>query len=206
MNREECERVHINDCVRDDEIENARALYAAAEPGEWLARDGKIVRHSGAPVSTAGSIAFMAAAVSLVPRLLRGIATLENALRTSWAETASWRAEHRRAKDESDAALDRAKKGETGSDWSLLVVCEAYKLNVIDNRSLMHFLGRWARGEEVGNDLNSHTKSAEVRLARAKFYSWNERWLWMWMFVGECVKRDLADARPATKRKKGVRA
>lgn len=38
MNQEEVRRVHINDALRDDELDEMRACADAAEPGEWRVR------------------------------------------------------------------------------------------------------------------------------------------------------------------------
>lgn len=82
------------------ELEHVRAAAAAAEPGEWLVRDGRVVRHGGAPVASEASLSFIAGARAWVPLLLDLVGRLEHALLVATAEAHSLRVTLRNVQDE----------------------------------------------------------------------------------------------------------
>jgi hypothetical protein len=149
MKDDEARKVSINHCVRDSELAEMRATCDAADPGEWRVVGGVVTRYSGPPVSTPESLQLMAKSRGWLPRLLKGVEVLEEALRGAWASEASFRATLMRERDNFAADLDRAKRGETGPQSDLDVIVEAVQIGAVDARYLGVLLRRWARGEST---------------------------------------------------------
>src|SRR3954469_20684779 len=114
-------KVSINHCIRDSELDEFDALSANADPGEWRVRDGKVERYSRGPFQReAGSLAMMAKSVSVIPRLVKGICVLEAALESAWVSAGCAHRELREARSQHEKDIARAFKGETGPDAEIL--------------------------------------------------------------------------------------
>jgi len=151
MKDDESKRVSVNHCVRDDEIEAAQKLCDEADPGEWYARGGRVQRFNGVAVGSDKSLALMAAARSLVPRLLRGIRALEDALRVAWTSEAGWRREYNaeveRHRQTARRGAEAARAdGGIHAIAALLAYSDPARINV---DRVADFLQRWQGGEDV---------------------------------------------------------
>lgn len=175
MKLSEARRVHVNSCLLDEELAEIRKLCEGAEPGEWQVKGDEmsetnplaVTRYNGEPVRSRGSFALMAAAVGVVPRLLKGVRVLEEALRLAWIDAASWKRdylEERRAREE-DAR--RRSEGKTGDDHELRMLAGLAKLGACSGERLEGFLRTWAGGGSVnvGGALLSELRFAEKRHA-----------------------------------------
>ena len=152
MNQDEARRVSINDCLRDDELSTAHALCQQADPGDWRIADQRVVRFNGEPLTVA-SLPLMRAAVTLVPRLLRGVKALENALRAAWIDAESWKREHSR---EVERHRQTAFRGASGvrADASLHSIAELMRLSADVNLDrVAELLARYQGGEDIAGYL-----------------------------------------------------
>ena len=125
------------------------AIAAAAEPGQWLVRDGVVVRFSGEPVRSAESMEFIARAREWVPAFLRAIDKMEAAWRSATAIAESTKRELRLERDQHEEAMRRANARESGPDYALWYIAEAMRLGYLDARAGAARLRRWAMGEDT---------------------------------------------------------
>ena len=182
MNRDECQRVSVNYCLSDEELGEARALVAGADAGEWRVREGRVERYSKAPFEKlAGSLALMAASVSLVPRLLRGVEALEAALRSAWLEARSAKSELAREREERRQDAERRAKGQTGPEGELTILLAYLELEARWNAlrpSQAHrradyeegLLRRWAGGQSFRRELSGSLDSVKARVEEAETF------------------------------------
>lgn len=194
---EERSRVHINRCVRESELDEARAMVAAAEPGEWrakgIAEGFCLTRYSGEPLAKRESFILAAASVRLIPRLLGGIEALERALKTAWSDAACSRRELVRECDAHAATVKRQSEGKTGPEHELEMLAEYVMLAAAGDvtltgtmpagyevRTLASYtrslLSRWAGGASIAGELGPETMARERRRVdeRAKFRAGEE--------------------------------
>ncbi len=135
MQPEEANRVHVNHCVRDDELAKLDALCAEADPGDWRVVGGEVVRYGGAPFEKReGSLRLMAAAVTAIPRLLRGIRVLEQALRSAWLSASADRRTMIEAAEQHAEDMARGFKGQTGPESDIDALAEAIELGAFSHR------------------------------------------------------------------------
>ena len=174
MDDEEVRRVHINNCVRDSELVEADALVAAADPGEWR----HVMRYGAKPLERLdGSLALMAASVRLVPRLVRGIRALEEALRSAWITDTRYRREREEMIKRHEEAMVRANAHESGPDHEIDVMVRATELGCMRPGLLRLMLRKWAMGESIQMDpkLRMNVDDAEKRIVAEKKIS-DEVW------------------------------
>jgi hypothetical protein len=164
----------VNHGIGDDEIATIEAQANAAAPGEWkalpsLARaSGCVARFNGAIVDDDASIRFMAAARGNVPRLIRWIRVLEEALATANATASSWRRTVDRERVEHEAALERARGPQgTGPEVGISLLLHAARLGVADDAHAVHLVRRWSRGEDIADEAGRLVRSVEGRVAVA---------------------------------------
>lgn len=154
MNDQERKRVHINHCVSGDEQARAASLCEAADPGAWRVLRGAVVRFSGEPLSEK-SLPLMAESVVLVPRLLRGIQALEDALTTAWAGIEVWKREYQREQDRHRQTALRAGEARQ-ADGGLKAIAELLKLSGEEHLPrAADLIARWQGGEDVASYLES---------------------------------------------------
>lgn len=135
MQAEEARRVDVNHCVHDDELAKIDALCAEADPGTWRVVDGEVVRYGGAPFANReASLRLMAAAVTALPRLLRGIRALENALRSAWLSASADRRAMIDAAEQHAEDMARGFQGQTGPESDIDVLAEAIELGWFSHR------------------------------------------------------------------------
>lgn len=172
MNREEARRVSINHCLQDDEIEGAESLCKQADPGAWRVAHGRVVGYRE-QILGPGSLQLMAASVCLVPRLIRGIRALEEALRSAWASAETWKNQYSRERDAHTATAHRAAAGER-MESGICAVAELVALTSGREQNLPRIadlLRRWQGGEDVAAFLKHELESlrkhaAELEAAR----------------------------------------
>jgi hypothetical protein len=160
----EAERVSINHCLRDDELEIFEGLADRAEPGAWVVREGRVVRYGGEELARKDSLLFIAAARGAVPRLVRGVRALETALRTAWAEATSWKRSVIAEREQHEAALARAADGKTGPIEDLEILIELAELGAERRGILVREIQRWAAGLARHPGVYAHN----VELARSR--------------------------------------
>lgn len=189
---EERSRVHVNRCVRESELDEARAMVAAAEPGEWrakgIAEGFCLTRYSGEPLAKRESFLLAAASVRLIPRLLGGIEALERALKSAWSDAACSRRELVRERDAHAATVKRQSEGKTGPEHELEMLAEYVMLAAAGDvtltgtmpagyevRTLASYtrslLSRWAGGASIAGELRGDVMTRERQRVdeRAKF-------------------------------------
>lgn len=189
---EERSRVHVNRCVRESELGEARAMVAAAEPGEWrakgIAEGFCLTRYSGEPLAKRESFLLAAASVRLIPRLLGGIEALERALKSAWSDAACFRQELVRERDAHAATVKRQSEGKTGPEHELEMLAEYVMLAAAGDvtltgtmpagyevRTLASYtrslLSRWAGGASIAGELRGDVMTRERQRVdeRAKF-------------------------------------
>ncbi len=173
MRADVASRVSVNHCVRDDEIERVEGMLAAADAGEWRVADGRVQRWGGKPIEKVGSLALMAACVSIIPRLIRGLLALEEALANAWAGEASWKAQCVRERAEHAAAMERANARQTAPEHEINTLVAAIEAGAVNARAVPGLLREWAMGESMGegsyrltlNDLAAAQKRASEEKA-----------------------------------------
>ncbi|GAC1475573.1 MAG: hypothetical protein PVSMB8_00200 [Vulcanimicrobiaceae bacterium] len=169
--REEAEAVHINNVMRDDELERIEVRAAHAVPGQWMIRtDGQgvttLTRFDKTPVDDPSSLLFAARAREDVPRLLKCVRTWEDAWRTQCAAAKSWKAEYVRAKERHEQDLARAAKHESGPEYEPDELIDCVRLGVIGVRLLKMRLIEWSRGASVMSDLRFALEDARKKEER----------------------------------------
>ena len=112
-----------------------------------MVRGGKICRYDGTLVESPESLRFSAKARGLVPRLVQGIRVLEQALRTAWAETKSWKTSCINERAQYEAALARHAEGHTGPLGDLDHVLHALELGVLPRGVVLREVQAWAVGK-----------------------------------------------------------
>lgn len=152
MKQDEARAIHVNDTVRDDEIEEIEQLCADAAPGVWRVRDGEVCRFNGDRVDDPASLRLMARAREVIPRLLRGVKVLEGEVRLQWAKVQGLEAERKRATVRHAADLERADTG-TRCERSAGVLVKAIGLGIYGGNAAVSLLDRWARGEDLSHSL-----------------------------------------------------
>lgn len=175
MKDDEARRISVNHCVRDDELEEIRRLRDGADAGDWRVAEGKIERYGGAPmVKPEGTLAFVRRCITAVPRLLKGIAVLEEEVRRLWNLTAIMKREAQETRERHEAELARAFQGKTGPDYEVEMIAEAFELGALRPGILPRMLRDWASGVEIQQgyyavDLDrARRDAAERRRARAE--------------------------------------
>lgn len=159
MTPDECARVSINHAIRDQEIAIMETTVFAASPGAWAigVSDGAhYVRRfvDRIPLTSLGDASLMALSREWIPRLLTGVRVLEVALRTAWAEAASWKAEAVRQREAHVADLARASTAQTGPEEEVGMLVRLRLRGVLSSdRALAGYLARWARGESLAREL-----------------------------------------------------
>jgi hypothetical protein len=190
---EERSRVHVNRCVRESELDEARAMVAAAEPGTWrVVEDAEVfrlTRHDPKiPLAKRESFILAAASVRLIPRLLGGIEALERALKSAWSDAACFRRELVRERDAHAATVKRQSEGKTGPEHELEMLAEYVMLAAAGDvtltgtmpagyevRTLASYtrslLSRWAGGASIAGELRGDVMTRERQRVdeRAKF-------------------------------------
>jgi len=177
MKDSEVSRIHVNNTVRDSEIEEAEALLKGIDPGAYRVREGQIERFGGEPLAKPETLAFLAKSERIVPRFILGIRTLETALRQAWNEATIWKREFAEQRDGRREDAERRSAGRTGPEGDLRLVARYLKAAVeapssmgrdpTDPAYVEQLLRRWAGGESVGGELTSSVLMLE---ARAKDY------------------------------------
>ncbi len=173
MRADVASRVSVNHCVRDDEIERVEAMLSAADAGEWRVVDGRVQRYGGKPLEKPGSLALMAESVSIIPRLVRGLRALEEALANAWAGEASWKAQCVRERADHAAAMGRANARQTAPEHEINTLVAAIEAGAVNARAVPGMLRAWAMGESMGegsyrltlNDLAAAQKRASEEKA-----------------------------------------
>lgn len=173
MKDAEVSRIHVNNTVRDSEIEETEALLQDIDPGRYRVKDGAVVRWSGEPLTNPRTLAFFAAAWSIIPRFILGLRTLETALRQAWNETAIWKRECVEEREGRKEDAERRSAGKTGPEGDLVLVARYLKAAVeapssmgrdpTDPTYVEQLLRRWAGGESVGGELTSSVLMLEAR-------------------------------------------
>jgi hypothetical protein len=162
MKTDEVRRVSVNECVRDDELKEFEFLCSEADPGDWRVVDGEVRRYGGAPFERReASLRLMARAITAIPRLTKGIRVLEEALRSAWIETASWKRGAVAERERHEADIARAFKGQTGPESDLDALAEAIDLDEFSHQPgsigsarhrrdwLARILRAWASGVSI---------------------------------------------------------
>lgn len=151
MRDDDARKLHINDCVRDSELDEIESLRSAAKPGEWYARNGRVTRHNGEAVDDELSVRFMARAWSAVGRLVRGIRVLEEALSLQKAINVGQRAEIERAEVRHQAEMERMRGAGNGPDDALRWVLRAIAMGAGEHAAV-EAIKRWSRGADVSEE------------------------------------------------------
>ena len=173
MKDTEVSRIHVNNTVRDSEIEEAEALLQDIDPGRYRVKDGAVVRFSGEPLTNPRTLAFFAAAWSIIPRFILGLRTLETALRQAWIEASSAERELSESREGRKEDALRRSEGKTGPERELrlvaryLAACAELPSSMgrdpNDTTYIEQLLRRWAGGESVAHELASSVDSLEAR-------------------------------------------
>lgn len=173
-------------CLDDEklaEIENARNEAGRAEPGDWRVRDGRVVRYgTWTPVVAAAALHFLAMCFTWVPKLIRCVRALEDALRLAWIQAAGARRELAEERERHAATAERAARGETGPLSDLEKLIEAAELgafqptpgsgwsrsNCLDGAK--RHLQAWAGDMDLADGWTHHLDSllADARKRRAE--------------------------------------
>lgn len=167
MNRDEVTRVHINNCVRDDELTLADEVHAAAEPGAWKVRNGQVVRHDGTPVTAIGSIALMAYAQSAIPRFVRGVRVLEAALRSAWVAASVAYHELNETRAAHATTAQNAANSRTGPEHELALLIEAVRIGAVYPQWAESAIRQWAGGMSVDHNIAGMVASAHMKIEEA---------------------------------------
>lgn len=153
MKAEDARRVHVNHCVRDDELEEAEKLHAAADPGAWRVNaEGAVVRWGGQPLERRASAVFMAASLALVPRFVKGIRVLEEALATAWREVTYLKAQNAKRAEEMEATARNAAAGRTGSERDLDDLATAAGEGALTAHHARILVREWAGGRDLAKE------------------------------------------------------
>lgn len=179
-------RIHVNNTMRKADLEAARALTEAAEPGKWRVADvvgglvtRAIVRHSGEPLVERASYDLAAESRALVPRLLRHVEELERGLATCSIVAASVRRDLADERAAHAATIKRQSEGATGPEHEVGLLALYVTLSAAGDVGITgtapeavttHRLGeytrfllqRWAGGASISDVLTADS------LARAK--------------------------------------
>lgn len=159
-------KVHVNGCVRDSEIEELERLCAEADPGDWRVVDGEVQRYGGRPFERReASLRLMARAVTAIPRLLRGLRVLEEALQNAWASAASSRAEWLRERDGREQDALRRAEGRTGPEDEIAMLARLATYGAFQPRYIEELLRRWAGGQSIAH-LQREAVDAEMAAMR----------------------------------------
>jgi hypothetical protein len=166
MKDELARKVHVNSCVRDSEIEELERLCQEADPGDWRVVDGEVQRYGGAPFERReASLRLMARARNAIPRLLRGIRVLEEALQTAWASAESNRAEWLRERDGREQDALRRAGGHTGPEEEIAMLARLALYGAFQPRYIEELVRRWAGGQSIAH-LRQEAVDAEVAAMR----------------------------------------
>ena len=147
MTPEEARTVRVNDCVRDDGLVTLETLAGEAEPGAWVVKAGRVVRYGGDELVKPESLSFIAAARAAVPRLVRGVRVLEDALRTARIEASSWKRTVIAEREQHDQALGRVADNQTGPIEDLEILIELAELGAERRPVLVREIRHWAAGK-----------------------------------------------------------
>lgn len=142
----------MNHCVCDKELIELDAALQAADPGDWRVKDGAVVRYGGAPMERPdASLRLMARAVTAIPRLLRGIRVLEEALRSAWNAHSIALRELRDGRDGREADAVRRSEGATGPSREIAVLARLAALGVYQDNGqyLERLLRTWTGGGSI---------------------------------------------------------
>jgi hypothetical protein len=177
MTPEEARTVHVNDCVRDDELANFEKLSNDAEPGAWIDKPGRVVRYGGDELVKPESFQFIAAARAAVPRLVRGVRVLEDALRVARAEAASWKRTVVAEREQHGEALGRVADNQTAPVEDLELLVELAELGVERRGIIVRDIREWAAGKARHPGVYQHDLLRARQLAkdRARIRLENER-------------------------------
>ena len=156
MTPEEARTVHVNDCVRDDELVALETLAGEAEPGAWVVKDGRVVRYGGDELVKPESLSFIAAARAAIPRLVRGVRVLEDALRTARIEASSWKRTVIAEREQHDQALGRVADNQTGPIEDLEILIELAELGAERRPVLVREIRHWAAGKARHPGVYAH--------------------------------------------------
>lgn len=180
MKNEEAARISVDHCVRDSEIEEIQGLLNAADPGEWRPTEDGLRRYSGTFERRAESLLFAARARSFVPRLLKGIRVLEEALASARIEVALWRREAIEHRERAEQDARRRSEGQTGPEDELQYLARLAELSgQLEPSGRMHNAGsfgrrlegllrEWTGGRSIRSELVSEIESIEHRLVEKR--------------------------------------
>lgn len=174
MKDEEVRKIHVNNTVRDSEIAEAEDLLRDVDPGSYRVKDGAVVRFGGEPLTNPRTLNLFAKSLSVIPRLITGIRTLEDALRRAWDDASGSRRELIAEREGRREDADRRSAGKTGPDWELSLVARYLvasaqcpntfggdRTNPVYVEQLVR---RWAGGESIaGGSLRGIVESLEAR-------------------------------------------
>lgn len=175
-----------SDCVRDSEIADIERDVAAADPGAWRAGRGQLERYGGKPFERPeASLHLASRAVTVIPRLLRGIRVLEERYAQARAEIASLKNELTGERTAGRAAALPRAEGRTGPEWEPAQIIRMAELwaalpaqerfpNATLGDAIRTYFLRWLGGETVGQDVRSSTERLERRLA--EHHRFSEKW------------------------------
>ena len=161
MNDQEAASVHVNHCVRDSELEELDRLCQQADPGDWRVVDAEVQRYGGKSFERReASLRLMARAVTAIPRLIRGIRVLEEALRSARLSASIARRELMEERERHAADIERTTQARTGPDSDIDALVEVIELGEFspraskvydsDRRHTSKWLARWIRAWASG--------------------------------------------------------
>lgn len=166
MKDELARKVHVNGCVRDSELMELDDMVCTADPGDWRVVDGEVQRYGGKPFERRdASLRLMARAVTAIPRLVRGIRVLEEALENAWASAASSRAEWLRERDGREQDAARRAEGRTGPEDEIAMLARLALYGALQPRHIEELVRRWAGGQSIAH-LRQEAVDAEVAAMR----------------------------------------
>lgn len=134
------------------DIVEAEILCRNAEPGEWKAKNGQIVR-GDKPVN-AQTLLFLSWCWKFVPALLRTVYKLEALTIDLIAKRLAAKVEENRAVDALEKHRAEIAKGQTtGSDheFDLLIGCA--RMGAIDRGPLKDLFRRWCQGHSIEQEV-----------------------------------------------------
>lgn len=205
MKDEEVRRVSVNHCMRDSEIEELERACADADPGDWRVcgpeDDPHVARYGDKPFERRqASMRLMARAVTAIPRLIKGIRVLEEALRSAWISASIAHRELREERERGAEELARAFKGQTGPELDMDVLAEAIELGVFSHQPgsiggprhrrdwLASTLKAWASGVSIQEHPRFRIDLEDARHRRAERDRFEAEW-------EAQVKRERAEVR-----------
>lgn len=166
MKDEIAREVHINNCVRDSEIEELERLCKEADPGDWRVVNDEVQRYGGRPFERReASLRLMARAVTAIPRLIRGVRALEEALANARADAACARNEWLRERDGREADALRRSEGRTGPEDEIAMLARLVQYGAFQPRYLEELLRQWAGGKSIAH-LQQEAVDAEIAAMR----------------------------------------